>query len=304
MKTLPLQARRHAAVALASTLALPLAAVWSPAARAATLRGTRAAPPLPAGVRHEGELPYGPDARQRMDVYLPAADASSTRPLMVFVHGGAWLRGDKRSALRSQAQLAHWVAAQGWAFVSLDYRLVPQVSVADQLQDVAHGFAAARAQAGPWRVDPQRVVLMGHSAGAHLVALLAANAPQARALGVAPWRASVVLDSAALDVPAIMRQRHARFYDEVFGGDAAFWRRMSPLQSLQAGAAPLLLVCSTQRRDDPCAQARAFAAAAARLGVRAEVLPQDLSHTDINQTLGQPGAYTAAVDRFLASVGA
>ena len=292
--------RRRACTALAG---LALGAALPACAQPGRLaRALERAPQL-GGVRSLPDLPYGPDARQRMDVYLPADAAPRLRPMIVFVHGGTWMRGDRRTAQRGQAKLSHWVAERGWVFVSLDYRMVPQVSVADQLADVAKGFATAQASARDWGVDPARVVLMGHSAGAHLVALLAANPQQAGGPGVAPWRTTVVLDSAALNVPAVMRRRHARFYDQVFGSDPAFWRRMSPEQVLRPGAAPLLLVCSTQRRDDPCAQARGFAGAAARLGVRTELLPQDLSHAEINQSLGQSGAYTDAVDRFLATAG-
>jgi hypothetical protein len=66
----------------------------------------------------------------------------------------------------------------------------------------------------------------------------------------------------------------------------------------------MLLVCSSQRRDRPCDTARDFAATAARLGTDVRVLPQDLDHAGVNAELGRPGAYTAAVNAFLAQVGA
>jgi arylformamidase len=70
---------------------------------------------------------------------------------------------------------------------------------------------------------------------------------------------------------------------------------------LQAGAAPLLAVCST-RRSDSCAQAQQFVQQATALGVRASVLGQDLSHRDINQQLGLEGGYTRAVESFMAGL--
>lgn len=88
---------------------------------------------------------------------------------------------------------------------------------------------------------------------------------------------------------------------EPFGSDPAYWRSMSPTLNLAAGAAPLLVVCSS-RRAESCGQAGQFAERAGQLGVRAEVLRQDLSHGEINSQLGTPGAYTAAVETFLAGL--
>ncbi len=65
--------------------------------------------------------------------------------------------------------------------------------------DVARALAAVQARAGEWGGDASRVVLMGHSAGAHLVALLSADPTRAAAEGAGPWRSAVVLDSAAID---------------------------------------------------------------------------------------------------------
>jgi hypothetical protein len=114
----------------------------------------------------------------------------------------------------------------------------------------------------------------------------------------------VVLDSAAMDVAQIMQRRHMRLYDDAFGKDAAFWKSASPIQQLNAEARPMLLVCSTTRPDKPCDAARAFAEQAAALGIRAEVSGQVLSHKEVNQKLGLPGAYTDTVERFMQSLDA
>ncbi len=258
---------------------------------------------LPAGVRRLPDVPYGPDARQRIDVYLPAHPHPGRAPMLVFVHGGAWMAGDRVRAARLPAKLTHWVAERGWVVVSVGYRLVPRVTVADQLQDVAAALARAQRGAAGWGADPDRVLLMGHSAGAHLAALLAAQPSAFRAMGVRRWRGTVLLDSAALDLPAVMAQRHWRFYDRVFGADPRDWQALSPADRLAPGASPMLLVCSTVRPDAPCRDARRMAEAAQTRGVRTEVLPQPLSHRDINALLGLPGPYTEAVDRFAASLG-
>lgn len=246
------------------------------------------------------DLAYGPAPAQRLDVYLPpqAQDA----PLILLVHGGGWAHGDKAQPALIEHKVARWVP-RGLILVSVNYRLLPEATPLQQAADVALALAEVQRRAPGWGGDPSRVVLMGHSAGAHLVALLSSDPRIAADLGLQPWLGSVALDSAALDVEPIMRQRHPRLYDQAFGSDPAAWRAASPLQRLQPGLRPLLAVCSSQR-EDACPQARAFQHKAQALGARVEVLPQDLSHRQINRQLGRPGAYTAAVERFLASLDA
>ena len=263
-----------------------------------------AAPAVPEGVRRIADLPYGQDERQRMDVYLPAPATGNTAkaPVIVMVHGGAWMVGNKAMPKVVENKVDHWVKQKGYVFVSVGYRLMPQADPLLQARDVATALAKAQGLAASWGGDPAKVILMGHSAGAHLVALLAASPALAREAGAHPWLGTVALDSAALDLERIMRARHMRFYDKVFGADPAYWRSVSPSSVLAADATPMLLVCSTQRGDGPCPQAQDFAAKAMAKGVRASVLPQDLTHEQINATLGLPGAYTEAVDGFMASL--
>ncbi|NMG33529.1 alpha/beta hydrolase fold domain-containing protein [Azoarcus sp. TTM-91] len=257
---------------------------------------------LPAGSQVLHDLAYGTASRQKLDVYLPpAASGSGPAAIVLMVHGGGWRLGDKAADRVVANKAAHWLA-QGVVFVSINYRLLPQAEPLAQAEDVTRALAYVQAQAGEWHADPQRLVLMGHSAGAHLIALLSADPARAIALGARPWAGSVALDSAALDLVQLMEGRHARLYDRAFGADPATWRAASPQHHLSTQAVPMLLVCSTRRADDPCAQANRYAAAAKTLGVRTEILPQPLSHGDINGQLGLPGAYTAAVDGFLSSL--
>ncbi|MRW89333.1 alpha/beta hydrolase fold domain-containing protein [Duganella sp. FT80W] len=250
---------------------------------------------LPAGVRLLANQSYGNDPRQRYDVYLPAH--AERAPVIFMVHGGAWRVGDKANAPVVQNKVARW-ATRGIIVVSINYRMLPSASVAIQAEDVASALSAAQARAAEWGGDSGKFVLMGHSAGAHLVALLASSAS---AHGAAPWLGTVALDSAAMDVPGLMNQRHFPLYDQAFGSDAAYWSTVSPLAQLKAGGKPLLLVCSSRRKDS-CPQADAYASQARALGISVQVLPQDQTHGQINQTLGQPGAYTDAVERFLTSL--
>ena len=278
-------------IAAAWLALLVLAAAWAPVAARST--------PRPA------EVAYGSDARQRFDVYLP--ERADRAPIIVMVHGGAWVIGNKSLPQVVDNKLARWLP-RGAIVVSVGYRLVPlagarDVTPLDQADDIARAIAKVQALAPGWGGDPQRLVLMGHSAGAHLVALVSASPSFARRAGALPWRGTVVLDSAGLNLVGVMRLPHPRFYDRAFGADPALWRAASPLETLVPGAAPMLVICSTQRADASCLQSQRFVAQALASGVRASVLEQDLSHGEINGKLGLPGAYTDAVELFFESIG-
>lgn len=231
-----------------------------------------------------------------MDVYLPPKARNA--PIIVMVHGGAWKAGSKSAAGVVDNKVAHWLP-QGFIFVSVETRLVPQANPLEQAQDVAAALASVQRKASGWGGDASRIVLMGHSAGAHLVALVSADRSIAEKAGVRPWAGTVALDSAAYDVTKIMKQRHAGFYDDAFGSDPAFWTRVSPSLQAKGDGPRMLLVCSSLRSNS-CPQAQAFAAKAGR---GTKVLPIALRHGPINAELGKQSAYTRQVDAFIASVG-
>lgn len=254
---------------------------------------------LPPGVRVLRDVPYGGDPAQRMDVYLPAQGAARA-PVIFMVHGGGWRRGDKAMRSVVENKVARWVP-RGFVLVSTNYRMLPDTRPIEQARDVARALAGAQGRAASWGADRDRFILMGHSAGAHLVSLLAAEPALAYDRGALPWLGTVALDSAALDVVAIMQGPHLPLYAAAFGDAPAYWRAASPLQQLQAGGAPFLAVCSTRRRES-CPQARRFVAEADRLRMQARVRGEDLSHRQINEDLGTPTDYTAQVEVFLAGL--
>jgi acetyl esterase/lipase len=253
---------------------------------------------VPTGGTAIRNIAYGKDPAQHFDLYLPAAAKGA--PVVFYVHGGGWANGDKTNPGLAN-KLAYWLP-KGYAVISSNYRMVPVAMPLEQARDVARGVALAQRRAGEWKLDPHRVVLMGHSAGAHLVALLGADlrlltdAGATRPLGV------VSLDSGALDVPALMGQRRVpKLYQAAFGSDPAYWRSTSPLQQLDRGALPMLLVCASERHfpTSPCAEARKFARAAEALRVPMTVQPEPLNHGEINKNLGLPSAYTDQVGAWI-----
>ncbi len=246
-------------------------------------------------------IAYGHHPQQAMDVYFPvkALTDKTPAPLIVMVHGGAWSRGDKNNAAVVKNKVDYWTK-QNWIFISINYRLVPDVTVQQQTQDIAEALIYIQKQAPNWHADSKRLVLMGHSSGAHLVSLLTTR-PLWLTSQPQPWRATVALDSAAYHVEKIMQTRHARLYDQAFGDQPSNWRALSPTFQLQQALPAFLAVCSTTRPDQPCAQAQQFIQQAQKLGTKAQLLPLPLSHIEINKSLGKNNPYTQAVNQFIQS---
>ena len=116
----------------------------------------------------ERGIGYGTDPRQKLDVYVPKATGTD-RPVVVFFYGGSWSSGTRDG----YQFVGRALAAQGFVVVVPDYRLVPQVRFPAFVQDGAAAVRWAEANAARFGGDGQRIVLMGHSAGAHIAALLA-----------------------------------------------------------------------------------------------------------------------------------
>lgn len=268
-------------------------------AREASLRPAATPPVLPAGSRMLRDLSYGDDPRQRLDAYLPAQ--AKRAPILLFVHGGGWAAGNKDNPGNVENKAAYWLP-KGYVLVSVNYRMRPDTAPLEQARDVARALAAVGRLAPQWNADPSRIVLMGHSAGAHLAVLVGASASLWREAGATRPRGVVSLDSGALDVPDLMRRpRIPPLYHRAFGDDEDNWIAASPHHRLDRDAVPMLLVCST-RRPDACPQSRAMETKSRTLGVRVEVSPQDLSHGEVNRLLGLPSAYTERVNAFLLEV--
>lgn len=255
---------------------------------------------LPDGVRVERDLAYGADPDHRLDVYR--LDGRSGGPLVFFIHGGGWVRGDKANASAIGPVLDHW-CRRGYGVVSVNYRRGPGARPAEQAADVARALAFVQCSASAWGLDAQACLVVGHSAGGHLASLLAVDPSVGGDLGLRPWRGTVVMDTAALDVVALMRGPHLPLHDRAWGDDPAVWREGSPLHRLEAGlVSPLLLVCSS-RRLRLLRQARDFVQRAREQGSDARMLTVDLSHQDIHAALGQESDLTEAVDQFVRSLG-
>lgn len=250
-------------------------------------------------------IAYGPHPLQRLDVWR-AQGARGAAPLVMYVHGGGWRRGDKNTAASRYAPV-HF-PQQGYVYASINYRLVPENTVEDQVSDVARALRALLDRAEALGIDRRRTVLMGHSAGAHLVALAGTDERYLRSAGLSFADVSGVIpnDGAAYDVArqiAEGNQVMQGVYLQAFGTDPARQRALSPAHQAGAPNARAFLLLHVERRDG-VAQARELEKALRRGG--AEVERREFAgtglegHAEINRELGNP-AYpaTAVVDEWL-----
>lgn len=253
-------------------------------------------------------MSYGSDRRQQLDFY-PPANGNRRAPLIVFVHGGGWKRGSKDVA-GSRYAPAHYTGI-GYNYASINYRLVPAATVEQQAADVAQSVRALLDRARELGIDRSKVVLTGHSAGAHLVALVGTDEQYLRGAGLSFADIDGVMpnDGAAYDVAAQMKDGGPMMQDtyvQAFGTDPARQRALSPTLQAASPNAPSFLLIHVQRQDG-VDQAKALEAALRRGGSaveRREFEGRGLQgHAEINRQLGNPEyAATPVVDAWLKAV--
>ncbi|MGX7005812.1 alpha/beta hydrolase [Caballeronia sp. KNU42] len=125
-----------------------------------------------SGYRKTSGIAYGSDPRQVLDVYVPAAAASTEpRPVVVFFYGGSWQNGDRGNYLF----VAQALTSRGYVAVLPDYRTYPETAFPGFVNDAAAAARWTRDHAHEFGGDPSRLFVMGHSAGAHLAALIATD---------------------------------------------------------------------------------------------------------------------------------
>jgi acetyl esterase/lipase len=179
-------------------------------------------------------IAYGADPQHRLDVYVPDQVPVEPRPLVVFWHGGRWSFGDKADYRFVGAALAEL----GYVAVLPNYRHYPEVKMPGFMDDAARAGHWAAAHAGEFGADPSRLYLMGHSAGAHMAALVALDVRYfASAAQPAPSIAGVIGLSGAYD---FLPLREADVQD-MFGPPQNY-PDSQPVNFVRADAPPMLLV--------------------------------------------------------------
>src|SRR5262249_10978023 len=178
---------------------------------------------------HRGQ-PYAgtKNARQTLDVYH--APKGKNQPVVVWIHGGAWRAGDKANVQKKPQAFVD----KGYVFVSINYRFVPDVTVKEMTGDVAKAIRWVHDHATEYGGDPKSIFVMGHSAGAHLAALVCTDDRYLRAEGLplSIIRGCVPVDVSVYDVPKRLKEggdSAPADLLEVFGKTEASRRELSPV---------------------------------------------------------------------------
>ncbi|MFJ6024868.1 alpha/beta hydrolase [Brevundimonas sp. NPDC092305] len=273
---------RRTAVLAALTLSFASSAAFAQS-RPRGRRGRRDGEGAGRSASPHETIPTGPDPLQAYDLY--SADATDG-PILAFVHGGGWSRGDKSMV----HDLPAYAERHGLTLASIGYRLVPAVTPREQASDVAAALADLI------RTHPGRpVFVMGHSAGAHLAALVGVDPSYLVEEGVQPADLGgvMLLDGAGYDATGDRGDGFAgrmlgQMYAQAFGDQAA---ALSPTLRVRGRQTyPPFLIFHIASRADSRAQSEALAVALRNAGGQAEVIsaPND-SHRDINLGFGVAG---------------
>lgn len=232
------------------------------------------------GYEREAGLAYGPEARHRLDVYRPRTpDPSGT--VVVFFYGGSWRKGAREDYAFAGAAFA----SRGYLTVVPDYRLYPEVRFPAFLEDGARALAWVRREIAAHGGDPERIVLAGHSAGAHTAALLALDRRYLAAAGVP---GSAIIGAIGLAGPYNFDPAAYRTTRAVFA-TAATTAETRPVTFAHAEAPPMLLL---HGRDDTTVRPKNSSDLAEALegaGASARYVPlENIGHIAVLLALAEP----------------
>ncbi len=235
--------------------------------------------------------------RQTLDVYSPAE--GKEHPVVFWIHGGGWQTGDK-SSVQDKPQA---FVQRGFVFVSTNYRLLPDVDMETIIRDVAKSLGWVHKHISEYGGDPQRIFVMGHSAGAQLAALVSIDDRYLKAEGV-PFnvvKGCVPVDGDTYDVPAIIEtaetrrrvhgQPQAKFgHREKFGNDPAKHRDFSAVTHVAKNKGiPPFLILYVADQPDTSAQAQRLGTVLKEASIPAQLFgAQETNHNRLNANLGSP----------------
>jgi len=180
----------------------------------------------------------GPDAdpvKHKLDLYLPKGKQAF--PVLLFVHGGAWMSGDKNYFFDVYGKVGKNFARQGIGTVVTNYRLTPKVQHPGHIQDVARAFAWTKRNISRHGGDPSQLFVCGHSAGGHLAALLATDPRYLEAV-----QCSLKDIRGAIPLSGVYNLPPGKLFDNVFTADAETRKQAMPLTHVKGGHPPFLIL--------------------------------------------------------------
>jgi triacylglycerol lipase len=204
---------------------------------AATKDIYRALQPKPpfTHVRVHRNIPYGPDAQNRLDVFVPEPLPSDAIAVLVFVHGGTFTGGDKSDGTFYD-NVGRWAAKHNLIGININYRLAPGAPWPAAIEDIGLAVHWAIQNVAPFGGDPDRIFLMGHSSGATHVAGYLSHPDLQPPFGAGV--AGGILVSGVYNFTANTLTDNEKKY---FGSDSKLYAEQSALQSLAQSKLPLLI---------------------------------------------------------------
>ncbi|WP_296153906.1 alpha/beta hydrolase [Pseudonocardia sp. SCN 73-27] len=192
-------------------------------------------PPAEKTHRVIRDLPYGDDDHHRLDVHLPVVRRHAARPVLVFLHGGGFVAGDKRGMSSTEHDnIGRFAAESGFIGVMMNYRLAPAVTHPSGAEDVGRAVAFLAGRIADYGGAPRQIVLMGHSAGAaHVATFLATPTLRNATTGVV----GAILSSGIFDPGDLAPGAFASYY----GADRRQRTNASSIEGLLESGVPLLV---------------------------------------------------------------
>jgi acetyl esterase/lipase len=245
------------------------------------------------------DLPYAEpeDPRQKVDIYRP--EGAKNLPVVFWIHGGGWQTGDRTNVqVKPQA-----FVDKGFVFVSTGYRLLTNVDMATIFGDIAKSVRWVHEHIAEHGGDPKRILVMGHSAGAQLAALICIDDRylKAEGLSLAIIKGCVPVDGDTYDVPAIIETAETRqrvhglpmpkFGHRVkFGNDPAKHRDYSAVTHVAKGKGiPPFLILHVADHPDTSAQAERLEVVLKDAGIPTRrPAARETNHSKLNENLGLP----------------
>jgi acetyl esterase/lipase len=229
------------------------------------------------GIEVVKDIAYGAHAWHRVDVY--AKPGLVAAPVVAFVHGGAFVRGEKDATPNIYGNVPRYFARHGCVGINVEYRLAPEAAYPGGAQDVAAAMAWIRANVAQHGGDPSRIVLVGHSAGASHAGAYACDPAARPAEG--PGLAGLVLISGRLRADVRADNPNAHGVRAYYGSDVSAYEARSVVT--HAGNADMPLLIAVAEHENPYLDAYS-AEMAARVGMHRRQMPRFIQLPGQNHT--------------------
>ena len=255
-----------------------------------------------AGYTRIGGIQYGKLQRQQLDVFMPQGTGpTELKPVMVFFYGGSWEFGD-RGDYRFVAEA---LTAKGFVTVVPDYRVYPEVRFPEFLNDAASAVRWTKDNAQRFGGDPGRLFVIGHSAGAHIAAMLTLDSEYLARVGMTPRDLRGMVGIAG---PYDFLPLKKATLKIIFGAESGRWRSQ-PINYLTGNNPPMLLLVGAEDTIVDPGNSRRLAAKIKATGGTVELIEYpDLGHIDILVKLAAPfrgdGKVLNAISDFVKQVSA